>query len=120
MWVICLMRGRYVLIVYSNSPHWQTYFEEHVLPEAASHAAILNWSERRKWKWSLPVALFRVFGGNQNFNPLALIFRPFRWPLALRFFEPFKSFRHGKPEEVEALRRQLLAQLSAGETGSSS
>jgi hypothetical protein len=107
-WVIAAVRGPYVVIVYSNSPRWQTYFEEQILPAAGMNTAVLNWSERRAWRWSLPVTLFRVFGGSSNFNPLALIIRPCRWPRALRFF---KAFQHGHLQEVERLRQELLEVL---------
>jgi hypothetical protein len=105
-WGVAIARGTYIVVVYSNSPHWQTYFERQVLPAVQGRAVVLNWSERRRWRWSLAVALFRVFGGSRNFNPLALIVRPFRWPRALRFFQPFRTRRVG---EVERLTKELLA-----------
>src|SRR5688572_33235333 len=32
VWIAWCSRGRYALVVYSNSPIWQGYFEQHVLP----------------------------------------------------------------------------------------
>jgi hypothetical protein len=79
-WTIVLIRGPYALIVYSNSPRWQTYFEQQILPDARAKAAVLNWSERRNC----------------------------RWPRRLRFFEPFRRGRlqnveRLRPELLDAL-----------------
>jgi hypothetical protein len=111
VWIVWCSRGRYALIVYSNSPIWQEYFEEHVLPAVGSRGVVLNWSERRAWSYSLAVALFQFFGGTREFNPLAIVFRPFAWPRRFRFFRPFQAFKHGRPEEVEEMRRDLLTLL---------
>src|SRR5262245_11268645 len=61
VWVTWCTRGRYALVVYSNSPVWQEYFETHVLPTIGHRGVVLNWSERNRWRYSLPVALFRLF-----------------------------------------------------------
>jgi hypothetical protein len=113
VWMVWLPRGRDVLVVYSNSPVWQRYFEEQVLPVLASRCVVLNWSERQRWRFSMPVLLFRCFGGEREFNPLAVVFQPFRWPRRFRFYKPFKAFKHGRPEEVERLRGELFELLDA-------
>ena len=52
--VLWLLWGRRVLFVYSDSPVWQSYIEEHLLPALPPGSVVLNWSERRHWKrWSL-------------------------------------------------------------------
>jgi hypothetical protein len=106
-------RGRYALVVYSNSPTWQAYFDQRVLPEVGSRAVVMNWSERRRWRLSLPVVLFHVFGGHREYNPLAIVFVRWRWPLRFRFYRAFRSFKRGKPAEVDALRQGFLAALDA-------
>jgi hypothetical protein len=111
VWTTWCSRGRYALVVYSNSPIWQEYFEEHVLPAVADRGLVLNWSERKHWSYSLPVALFRFFGGTREFNPLAIVFQPLTWPRRFRFYSPFKAFKHGRPQEVEEMRRELLELL---------
>ena len=60
---------------------------------------------------SLPVALFRMFAGSREFNPLAIVFRPFSWPRRFRFYGPFQAFKHGRAGEVEDLRRRFLDEL---------
>ena len=112
VWLTWSSRGRYALVVYSNSPIWQEYFEEHVLPTVGNRGVVLNWSERKQWSYSLPVALFSFFGGTREFNPVAIVFQPFAWPRPFRFYGPFKAFKHGRPQEVEKMRSQLLETLN--------
>ena len=112
VWLTWCGRGRYALVVYSNSPIWKEYFETRVLPELQGRAAVLNWSERKDWKLSLPVLLFRMFAGTREFNPIAIVFEPFVWPRRLRFYRAFQSFKHGRPEEVETLRVEFLQLLN--------
>ncbi len=111
VWLTWCPRGRYALVVYSNSPVWQEYFEAHVLPMVANRSAVLNWSERKRWRVSLSVALFRIFGGSRNFNPLAIVFQPLTRPRQFRFYRAFQAFKHGRPEDVERMRREFLTLL---------
>lgn len=111
VWLTWCARGRYALVVYSNSPIWQEYFERRVLPAVGDRSAVLNWSERKQWRYSVAVLAFRLFGGHREFNPLAIVFRPFAWPRTFRFYAPFKAFKHGRPEKVEEMRRELLEML---------
>ena len=46
IWIWWCTRGKYVLLVYSNSPAWQPYFESHLLPTLQNRAVVLNWSAR--------------------------------------------------------------------------
>lgn len=111
VWLTWCSRGRYVLLVYSNSPIWQGYFERNVIPAVGNRGVVLNWSDRKQWSYSLSVALFRVFAGTREFNPLAIVFQPLAWPRRFRFYGPFKAFKHGRPREVEDMRTQLLEML---------
>jgi energy-coupling factor transporter transmembrane protein EcfT len=49
VWVSWCPRRRYALVVYSNSPVWQEYFQTHVLPAMRDRGVVLNWSERNRW-----------------------------------------------------------------------
>jgi hypothetical protein len=68
-------RGKDLLIVYSNSSHWQSYVEEQWLARWGHRAVVLNWSDRRRWTGnrSAEVALFRAFAGSTDFNPLGIV-----------------------------------------------
>ena len=111
VWLTWWPRKRYALAVYSASPVWQEYFETQVLPRLGSRAVTLNWSERKRWRPTLPVLLFRMFAGDRNFNPIVILFEPFSWPRQFRFYEAFRAFKHGRPEAVEKLRLELFARL---------
>ena len=101
-------RKQRLLFVYSDSPIWKEYIATKVIPKLQKHAVILNWSERKAWKNSLAILAFRYFGGYRNFNPLALVFRPFRFAKDYRFYEAFKEFKHGKSGEVEKVLNELF------------
>jgi hypothetical protein len=111
VWLTWCTRRRYALVVYSNSPIWQEYFERRVLPDLRGRAVVLNWSERSRWTISLPVMLFRVFSGSRDFNPVGIVVAPFRWPRRFRFFGPFQSFKHGDPTAVDTMREEFFACL---------
>jgi hypothetical protein len=113
VWLSWCPRRRYAIVVYSNSPVWQEYFETQIIPRLGRRAVVLNWSERKDWKLTLSVILFRVFGGTREFNPMAIVFEPLRWPRRFRFYKAFRSFKRGQPEEVEALRLQFFRLLDA-------
>jgi hypothetical protein len=100
-----------VLFVYSNSPIWKEYIETEILPYIQNRAMILNWSERRNWKPSLAVLAFRYFGGDRNFNPIGMVFRPLRFVKTYRFFKAFKEFKHGNPKQVEEIKQELFEVL---------
>lgn len=100
-----------MIFVYSDSPTWKEYIETEILPNLQDRAVILNWSERRNWKYSLAVLAFRYFGGYRNFNPIALVFRPFRFLKAFRFFEAFKEYKRGNPENVQRLKKDFFAEM---------
>lgn len=101
-------KRQFVVFVYSDSPTWKDYIEREILPYLQNRAVILNWSERRNWKNSLAVLAFRYFGGHRNFNPMGMVFRPFRFVRTYRFFEAFKEFKHGDTRNVEKLKKELL------------
>jgi hypothetical protein len=104
--------------VYSNSPNWEAYIEEHILPRLPHNAAVLNWSERQNWRWtSLAVQTFYFFGGVSDYVPLALVFRPFRLTRTFRFLKPFKDHKHGKSAPLAETENDLFDALRTIETG---
>jgi hypothetical protein len=112
VWALWLPRGKDILLVYSDSPIWREYVLSEILPLVQERAVVLNWSERSKWsRWSFRVHLFRAFCGYREFNPLVVLFRPFRRARSFRFWLPFKDWKRGYREPVERLRQELSAVL---------
>ena len=108
IWSLWCLRGRDILFVYSDSPVWRDYIRERMLPHLQQRAVILNWSERQRWQFSLARVAFHHFGGGKEFNPLAVVFRPFRRTRTFRFWQPFRDWKHGHPEALVAMERELF------------
>jgi hypothetical protein len=109
VWCWWLPRGRYILFVYSESPVWQHHIEREILPHVRSRAVVLNWSQRKHWPLSLASAAFRHFGGYHEFNPLAVVFRPFRRARVFRFWQPFRDWKHGHGDSLLQIEAELFA-----------
>lgn len=108
IWLSWCSRGRCILFVYSDSPVWKEYVEKEILPRLENRAVVLNRSKRKGWRTSLAVLAFRRFGGWRAFNPLAVVFEPFRPAKVFRFFEPFHDAKHGNPSRLTQLQAQLF------------
>ena len=111
VWCFWCPRDQYVLFVYSDSPIWRDYIETNILPKLEENAIVLNWSQRSKWKRSLSTQTFRYFGGYRNFNPLAVVFYPFRIPRSFRFYKPFRDFKHGNVVPLNEVESELYNHL---------
>ena len=108
IWVWWCARGRNVLFVYSDSPLWRDAIERDFLPRLGGRAILLNWSERRRWRFSLAAIAFTYFGGSREFNPLGLVFRPLRRTRKFRFWKAFRDLKQGRPEALDALPRDFF------------
>lgn len=107
-------RGKDLLIVYSDSPHWQLFVEEQWLPRWGHRAVVLNWSDRREWlgNRSAEVALFRAFAGSRDFNPLGIVV-PEQGPVTVvRFWRAFRDFKHGKDHSLRRAESVLERALT--------
>lgn len=106
-------QGKRLLLVYSNSPHWQMYIEDTWLPRLASVAVVLNWSERHTWVERHPfeARIFRAWAGQREFNPLAIII-PADGPVrVIRLWQAFRDYKHGKDRSLRAAEAELEAAL---------
>jgi hypothetical protein len=113
VWLWWNSRGIRLFYVYSNSPHWKGHIENEILPRLPEGQIILNWSEKKRWKnMSLASMVFLHFGGQREFNPMALIFNPFRRAKVYRFYRPFQEFKHGKPDALTKLEAEFLQELN--------
>ena len=116
IWTWWCLRGRDVLFVYSDSPIWRGYIDDRIIPLLGERAVVLNWSQRKQWRPSLARLAFGHFGGSREFNPLAVVFRPFRRTRTFRFWQPFRDFTHGHPEALHAMERDLFGLIGAPES----
>jgi hypothetical protein len=107
--------ARSVLLVYSNSPHWQSYIEANWLPRLSPHAVVLNWSHRSKWgsDGSPESRLFRNLGGYREFNPLIVYLPRGRKTQVIRFWKAFRDFKHGKDAKLRKAEAELFAIVDA-------
>jgi hypothetical protein len=111
IWILWGLRGNRILFVYSNSPIWSEYIEQEIIPHIQGKAVVLNWSERKKWKPSLAVWAFHYFGGRRNFNPMAIVFRPFRLHGTFRFYGAFQDYKHGSIESLTKIKADFFSAI---------
>jgi hypothetical protein len=108
VWTWWYGRGRDVLFVYSDSPIWHDYISEQILPHLGERSVVLNWSQRREWRFSLARMAFHHFGGSREFNPLAVVFRPLRRTRTFRFWQPFRDRKHGDPKALRRMESEFF------------
>ena len=111
--------GKDLLLVYSNSPHWQRYVEEMWLPKWGHRAVVLNWSERGAWNRRRPeVALFHICAGSRDFNPLGIVVPagPDRVRI-VRFWRAFRDHKHGNARALRIAEAELERSLEAAGPG---
>ena len=110
-WRAHTARGRPCLFVYSESPNWQAYIEENILPRIGDRAVVLNWSERQHWDttsaWE--ARFFRRFAGDREFNPVALVFCGRGRIKAVRFHQAFLDLKHGRESALRAAEAELFS-----------
>jgi hypothetical protein len=105
-----LRRGALGVLVYSNSPNWKDYIEQTWLPATGDRLIVLNWSERQNWTADPAVTVFNALGGEEDFNPLAILFTR-KQPLVFRFYPAFQNAKHGNREGLEMLERAFLQEF---------
>ena len=104
--------GRRVLFVYSHSPSWKEYCEREIVSQLPKTAIVRNWSERSHWpRRSLATTLFGAYSGHREFNPIGIVFRPFKPMRIFRFWKPFREAKHGKPHNLERVTLEFLEEV---------
>lgn len=111
IWSWWCIRGRNILFVYSDSPIWHDHIEQHILPDLGERAVVINWSQRARWRLSLDRMAFYHFAGWRGFNPMAVVFRPFRRTRTFRFLQPFREFKRGHPEALRRMEREFFGYI---------
>ena len=105
--------GKRLLLVYSNSPHWQAYIEQRWLPRLRPVAVVINWSERARWSehHSLEAEIFRAVTGDREFNPVAIIIPKKGKLRVIRFWKAFRDYKHGKDQALRRAEAELEGAL---------
>jgi len=90
--------GKFILLVYSDSPNWKEYIEDSMLPRIEKHTVLLNWSRRKEWYRTHPfeARVFNHWAGKREFNPMAILLSPGHRVKQIRFWKAFKDFKRGK------------------------
>ena len=106
-------KGKHILYVYSESPKWQRYIEENIVPKLDGKVVLLNWSKRSEWKKVKPLEakVLEYWGGESEFNPLAIVFLPRGKVKVIRFHKAFMDFRHGKDALLKSKESELYEVL---------
>ncbi len=105
--------GKHILFVYSESPNWKDYIDENIVPRIKTKAVFLNWSERSEWKKRRPLEakVLTHWGGDSEFNPMAIVFAPGLRVKTVRFYQAFKDYKHGKSKLLNEKEDELYAYL---------
>lgn len=103
-------RGKFVLFAYTHSPVWSNYIEQTLLPKIDAYCIVINRS-RGNWKLKHPLEVKAIafWGGSTANNPIAIVCKGKFRAHTFRFYEEFRGYKHGKPSELEARVRDLLA-----------
>jgi hypothetical protein len=106
--------GKDLLLIYTDSPHWQPYIEQQWLPRWSHRVVVLNRS--RPWDRSeLEARLWQSVGGLLEHTPVAIVI-PSRGPAqVVRFFSAFRDLKHGKDAQLRAAERRLESALADSE-----
>ncbi len=101
--------GKVILFVYSESPNWEDYIEQEIMPKLSHCAVFLNYSRRAEWKNKMPLEakIWEQWGGSREFNPIAIVLPDRGKVETIRFYRAFRNFKHGE----DGLLRQKEAEL---------
>ena len=105
--------GRFVLLIYSDSPNWKDYIETNLLPRLEPHVVTLNWSERARWgqTHAFEARVFRHWAGRKEFNPMALIFSSIWTVTEVRLWSEFRDLKHGKDRSLRLAENSLFSEV---------
>ncbi len=108
---IWCLRGRKVLLVFSDSPYWKEFLGGAVASRLGHCAVVLNRSLPGRRRVTLAWLAYQQLGGCRDHCPLAMVFRPFQRTRIYRFHRPFLEWKHGKPEALQEMLNALFNDL---------
>jgi len=102
--------ARDLLLVYTDSPHWQEYIEQRWIPRWEGRAVVLNRSSP-DWNNRPEAALWRRVAGRSDHTPVAILLPSSGRPRVFRFYRAFLDRKHGKDTALRALEAELTNAL---------
>ena len=98
--------GKDVVIVYTESPHWQEYIETQWLPRWGHRAVVLDRS--KPWNDDQPEArLWRAVAGTTEHTPVVIVVPPHGRVESVRFWLAFRDYKHGKDRKLRDAEARL-------------
>ena len=107
------------VLVYSDSPHWKEYIESVLVLRISNRVVTVNWSARSQWHVNAPleVQLFKHWGGEREYNPIAILVPRRGRVQTIRFWQAFRDRKHGNTAPLHEREGDLLRALAAAEQG---
>lgn len=107
-------QGARILFVHSDSPNWQDHIDREIRPKLEPHAVFLNFSKRAEWKSSRPLEarVWAHWAGEREYNPMAIVFPPRGRTRLVRFYQPFRDFKHGNYRLLLEKEKELFDLVS--------
>jgi len=94
------------LLVYTESPHWQPYIEQHWLPRWGERMVLFNRS--RPWsRAQVEARLWRAIRWDREHTPLAILVPRRGRPQAVELYSAFRDFKHGKPLRLQRAEERI-------------
>jgi hypothetical protein len=98
------------LLVYTESPHWQPYIEQHWVPKWGARMVLFNRS--RPWsKDQVEARLWQSVRWHREHTPLAIIVPRRGLPQTVELYSAFRDFKHGKPQRLETAEARIQQAL---------
>lgn len=108
--------GKDLVLVYSNSPHWNDYIEANWLPKWGMRAVVVNLTRRNEWRRETSPEAQLLRGRREASHPFAVVIPRNGWEKYFWFRAAFqkRKFGDGIPlASMEAELEQALARASA-------
>ncbi len=103
--------GKDLLLVYTDSPYWQSYIEQQWVARWADRVVTFNRS--RPWQTTqVEARVWRSLAGPLEHTPVAIVIPSHGPARVVRFFLAFRDLKHGKDARLRAAERTLETALA--------
>jgi hypothetical protein len=98
------------LLVYTESPHWLPYIEQHWLPKWGERMVLFN----RSRPWSpeqVEARLWQSIRWDREHTPLAILVPRRGLPHAVELYSAFRELKHGKVQRLQVAEDRIQRAL---------